>query len=291
MLLCAARMKLRLAFALSALVACSSSQNDPQPDAGADCTLQPQVDRARFVSESIGYLRSAFVTTTGFEEGSVAYGETEVLLDDAPCPVADWTALTYTAPIDPARVPIELRATHDKVAVVWALNGRKQILFMPSEHPKTESDYWLYGRLPDGVNAIAKDDADPAAVRDLVAQIGTKWPTMTASHLDAIGIVTLTSTIGDLTDEVVHAGTVPDMDAATELLRQSNLFSLIEWSAPVLRIPNQSWPPVEVTDSILAPECLRTHTRGRRDDHELTTSPAFPAPIGPGALAATPVCE
>jgi len=281
---------------VSLLVGCSSGHAEQpdaavQPDAANGCTLEPRVARSRFETESVSYLRTAFATTTGFTGGVVSYGETAVPLTDGPCPVADWTALTYIVPVDPALVPIELRATHDRVAAMWSLNGRKAVVFIPADAPQNQYDTWLYGRLPDNVNAVVRQGADADDVRDVIARLRALRPALVVEHLEAIGIVTLTTSIGTFVEDAVGDVTVPDMNAAAEILRTSGLFDAVDWSGLVLRLPNDSWAPHVVPDALLAPECERVHTRDLRDQNQLTTSPSFAAPLGTGPVSKNPSCS
>jgi hypothetical protein len=209
-----------------------------------------------------------------------------VSLADGDCPLADWTALIYTAPIDAALVPIELRTTHHHVGAFWALNGRRDVAFLPSA-----SAQWQEGYLPANVNAVAKDNASPQAVANVVAQIQANHPTVNVVHLDAIGIVTLETVIGNFADPVGPQGNVAQIDAAAQKLRQSNLFSSLDWSGLVFRIPNESWPMTAVSTAVLEPECLRSHTLDMRKAKHFTTLPSLAPPLGKGVVATTPVCN
>jgi len=262
-----------------------------QPDGASECALEPRLERTRFEAESVAYLRTSFAVTTGFEGGVITYGETAVPLSDGPCPVADWTALSYTVPVDPARLPVELRATHDRVAAMWSLNGRKAVVVIPADAPHDQFDTWLYGRLPDNFNAVVKQGADPDEVRDVIAQVRALRPALRVEHLEAIGVLTVTSAIGTFADDAIDAVTVPEMDAAAEVVRSSHLFDALDWSGLVLRLPNDSWAPHVVAGALLVPECERVHTRDLRDGGQFTTSPSFAAPLGAGPQEKSPSCD
>ena len=281
---------------VSTLLGCSSSDDDhhqqpDQPDAATACALEPRLERGRFATESVNYLRAAFATTTGFEGGVITYGETAVPLADGGCPVADWTGLSYTVPVDAALVPLELRGTIDRVSAFWSLNGRKAVVFLPSAAPTSEFDLWLYGQLPDNVNAVVRPDADPDEVREVVEQLRALRPALEVEHLEEIGVLTVTAAIGNFLEDTTTTVTVPQMEAAAQLIRASKAFSSVEWSGVVLRYPNESWAGQPVADELLAPECERTHTRAMRDQGVFTTAPSFAPPLGTGPSAVTPTCE
>jgi hypothetical protein len=279
-------------FIVSTLISCSSSSEEPnQPDAAIGCSLEPQISRARFEEESVAYLRAAFATTTGFEGGTITYGETAVPLTDAPCPIADWTGLTYTVAADPALFPVEMRATHDRVSAVWWLNGRKAVAIVPKDYPANEYDQWRYARLPDNFNVVVRQDADIDDVRDVIDQVRAMQPGLVVEYLEAIGVVTVTASIGTFIEDAVGSVTVPEMDEAAQPFRAAELFEALDWTGPVLRIPNDGWPGKALTGEMLAPECEREHTRDRRDQNQFTTEPALAAPLGDGPITKTPVCE
>jgi hypothetical protein len=267
------------------------------PDAGPDsgtsaCALGVSVSRTDFLAASTKLLRDTFGTTTGFDGGAVAYGEMKVSLDDV-CPYADWTALAYVVAIDPSFVPTELRTTHKHVAAVWSLNGLRTIAWVPSiEITAADPAPWQKGALPDNVNAIKKDNASGAAANALVQQIMTAHPTVKVDWLDAIGILTLSSTISDFAaDPAIPKGSFKEIDAAAAKVRQSNLFSVLEWSGLNFRIPNESWPAALVTSATLEPECLRKETKNDRAQNLFTTLPALAAPLGKGPVPNPNTCK
>ncbi|MDB4961399.1 MAG: hypothetical protein JWP01_1398 [Myxococcales bacterium] len=288
---------LLFALSASALLACSSPA-DTSPDAAPiqtdapalGCSAELQVERTRFVTESISYLRSAFATTDGFEGGAVGFGEAWVALTDATCPLADWSALSYVAPIDPSLVPDEMRGMYDRVAAVWSLNGRKFIAFIPNEGPAGDVAPWLYGRMPDNVNAIASAKADPRQLSALVAQL-QQDPALTVTWLDAIGVLTVETTLGTFAFDEPAATTMPHIADAAFQIRTSGLFDTIEWSGFVVRIPNEVFPAARVNSDVIMPDCLRVHTRDMRTDGVFTTTPALAAPLGAGIVPRTPSCQ
>jgi hypothetical protein len=279
------------------LVACSSPSQAPV-DAPPDivdappvgCDVAPQVTRTRFLDESIAYLRSAFAVSSGFEGGSVTYGEMWVSLVDSACPLADWTALSYVVDIDPARVPLELRPMHDRVVVVWTLGGRRFLGFLPTDAPTSDAAPWKDGRLPDSFSAVASANADPNQIAALVAELAQD-PLLSVVYLDQIGVLTIDAAIGTFAADVATGATVPQIDAAAEKVRVSGLLHSIEWSSFTLRIPSESWPAMVVDSTTLAPECLRQQTRGLRDDGVFTTAPGLAAPLGTGPIVRTPTCS
>ena len=278
--------------AVLCLAACGGESNpDPTPDApdSPACTTGPVVERTRFVDESIAYLRSAFDVTTGFDGGSVAYGEGWVSLNDGGCPLADWTTLAYVVDVDPLRMPIELRTTHTRVAAVWALNGRKFIAYLPAVD--NDAAPWWQGFMPDNSTAIANRNAPQADVDRFVAQLTTDHPTIRVTWLDAIGILTLETTIGNFAFDDAPTGRIPAIEAATEDIRTSGLFGAVEWSGFIVRIPFESFPAATVDDAQLAPECLRTHTKAMRDGNMFTTQPGFAAPLGTGPIDNPNACN
>ena len=282
----------RLAF-LFALTACSSppanTQPDaavPRPDAASACSKEPVVHRDRFIAESIAYLRESFGVTDGFEGGHVAYSEAYVALTDAGCPIADWTALSYVTAIAPDRIPTELRDYFDRVAVVWALNGRKFVVFLSSEGDVAP---WPEGRLPDNVNALANADADPRALDELVKRLTAAYPALVITYLEEIGVLTLEATVGNFGDPLGGRMTVREINAATDELRQSGLFSSIEWSPLNFRWPNEFWPAQRVDSEWLEAECARTRTTAMMP--AMNTSPSLAAPLGTGPVAKTPTCQ
>jgi hypothetical protein len=256
---------------------------DPQPACGG-----PTISRSQFVDASVAYLRDAFGVTDGFTGGTTAYGEGWVSLNDGGCPLADWTTLAYVAPIDPQRVPIELRADHDRVAALWALNGRRFIAYLP----RVEGDAapWWQATMPDNANAIANIDADPAQVDQLVARISAEQPAVTVTWLDAIGILTLEVPIGTFAFDSAN-GKVAAIEGATAMVRDSGLFDIIEWSGFVVRVPFENWPASAVETDVLEPECLRTETRELRDDGAFSTLPALAAPLGAGPTENPDACQ
>jgi len=257
-------------------------------DSSAACPIGPTITRSQFVEQSVTYLHTAFGVTAGFDAGTVAYGEGWVSLGDGGCPLADWTTLSYVAPIEPALVPIELRATHARVAAVWAMNGRRFIAYLPAVGG--DAAPWWQGAMPDNVIAVAKPNAAQPQIDQLVAELATDQPTVRVVWLDAIGILTLETTIGNFAFDDAATGRIPNIEAATEAVRASGLFESVAWSGFVVRIPNESYPAVVVEGDELSPECLRTETRTKRDDNLFSTIPALPAPLGAGPTENPNVC-
>ncbi|MBA3503344.1 MAG: hypothetical protein H0T65_23485 [Deltaproteobacteria bacterium] len=255
------------------------------------CEVGPVITRTRFVDESTTYLRNAFGRTSGFEAGTVAYGEGWVSLGDGGCPLADWTTLAYVTTIDPKLVPPELRATHTHVAAVWALNGRRFVAYLA---PVTgDAAPWWQGTMPDNAVAIAKASAPQAALDALVAKLSADHPTVTTTWLDAIGILTLETPIGNFAvdDPSFTPGRVSAIDAATADVRASGLFEPLEWSGFVVRIPHESFAAKAVESDEIGVECLRTHTKAQRDANAFSTTPSFAPPLGTGQVVNPNACK
>ena len=255
------------------------------------CEVGPVIARTRFVEESIAYLRSAFDRSTGFDAGDVAYGEAWVSLNDGGCPLADWTSLAYVTTIDPALVPPELRATHTKVAAVWALNGRRFVAYLTPV--AGDAAPWWQGSMPDNAIAVAKPTAPQPALDALVAKLAADHPTITSTWLDAIGILTLETPIGNFAvdDPSFVPGRVPAIDAATAEVRASNLFEPLEWSGFVVRIPHETFAANAVSGDEIGVECLRTHTKPQRDASLFSTLPSFAPPLGAGQVVNPDACR
>src|SRR5262249_40898022 len=151
----------------------------------------------------------------------IAYGEGWVSLNDDGCPLADWTTLSYVVSIDPQFAPIELRATHPRVAAVWALNGRKFVAYLPEVIG--DAAPWWNGAMPDNANAVVKSTAGKRDIDQLVARIGANQPGVRATFLDAIGILTLETTVGNFAVDEPATGRVPEIEAAVQSLRASSL--------------------------------------------------------------------
>lgn len=286
-----------IVLAASVLLACSSPA-DNSPDAAPipidapalSCSADLEVERARFVSESVSYLRRVFGTPSGFENGIVGFGEAWVSLADAPCPLADWTALSYVAPIDPSLVPDELRDTHDRVAAVWSLNGRTTIAFIPADGHAGDVAPWLFGLNPDNVNAVASATATPAQLAALVARL-EQDPALTVTWLEAIGILTVEAALGTFAVDEPAVTTIAHIANAATEIRTSGLFDSIEWSGFVVRIPHEIWAAGPIESDMIVPDCLRVHTRDLRADGVFTTTPSLAAPLGAGIVPRTPTCN
>ena len=289
-------MNARLFTVLLLVGACGDGESSPAPMPDAPsitprCEVGPVITRTRFVDESVAYLRSAFDRTGGFEGGTVAYGEGWVSLGDGGCPLADWTTLSYVTEIDPALVPLELRATHTHVAAVWPLNGRRFVAFLA---PVTgDAAPWWQGVMPDNAVAIAKSTAPQPALDALVARLTANYPTVTTTWLDAIGILTLESPIGNFAvdDPSFTPRPVSAIEAATAEVRESKLFEPLEWSGFVVRIPHESFAAAEVMSEEIGVECLRTHTKPQRDDNAFSTLPSFAPPLGTGQVTNPNACR
>jgi len=285
---------LRLAAPVLVAVACSPAPAQPadasSPDSAATtCTSEPLVPRAQFVAESVAYLRAAFGVTDGFDGGVVGYSEAYVSLDDTPCPLADWSALSYAAPIASTLVPPELRDTFDRVAAIWSLGGRKFVVFLPAEPGGMPAAApWPLGRLPDSVTANARADADPDAIAMLAARLRTRYPTLKVDWYDEIHLLALTAPVGNFTDDPVGTLTIPQFETATDDVRTSNLFMPIEWSILNFRFPNHFWSSTTVAGDTIGPECLRTKTKPMLP--LATTSPSLAPPLGAGPQAHRPAC-
>lgn len=241
------------------------------------CALGVSVTREAFTEASVTVLRAAFGTSDGFTGGQIRYGEMWVSLSDSTCPLADWSALSYVVPVDPSLVPEELRATHGHVALFWSLNGRRDIAFLTSAETA-----WNEGLLPSNVTATVKTGTSPAAITSLLADVRAAHPTVSATYLDAIEIVSLETTLGDFVDPTAPRGSVTEIVAAAEMLRTSELFDTLTWSGLSFRIPNEAWAQVAVEGAVIEPECLRAETRAQRDDDHFTTRPSLAAPLGAG---------
>jgi hypothetical protein len=289
-------MKTRLVAVLLLAGACGDPDSSPPPTPDAPlitprCEVGPVITRTRFVDESMAYLRSAFGRTSGFEAGTVAYGEGWVSLDDGGCPLADWTTLAYVTAIDPALVPLELRATHTQVAAVWALNGRRFVAYLA---PVTgDAAPWWQGTMPDSGVAIAKSSAPQPALDALVAKLSLDHPRVTTTWLDAIGILTLETPIGNFAvdDPAFIPGPVSAIDAATAEVRASGLFEPFEWSGFVVRIPHESFAANAVDGDEIGVECLRTHTKAQRDANTFSTTASFAPPLGTGQVVNPNACR
>jgi hypothetical protein len=255
-------------------------------DSAPGCTLEPEIVRASLEAESITYLRSAFETTVGFAGGTVAYREGWVSLDDA-CVFADWTALVYVAPIDPALVPLELRTSHTHVAAVWSTNGRKLIVYITAPSA-AEPAPWIEGRLPDNVNAVANDVANGPAVEALVLQLRSDHPGLDIDWLEGIGVLTISGRVGDFSSDEPISATAVEVERAAVTVRASGQFQSIEWSGLSFRLPNEFWPGVAMADQRLRPECERIRTSELRPG--FTTSPSLAPPLGNGIVLKTPTC-
>ncbi len=264
------------------------------PDVGADgpsaCSDGPSVSRAQLIDASISYLRAAFGVGDGFDGGEVGYGEMWVSLDDI-CSYADWSALGYVAPIAAERVPVELRATHDRVAVMWTLSGRKFIVYLESTHDVGTLGTWQAGRLPDSVISEASSSAPTASVMALADQIRSAHSALTVMWLDLIGTITIDAVIGEFGEPTAPLIPIAEIEAGAASLRSSGLFSSIEWSGLVFRIPNDQTAFVPVTEDVLRPECLRAATRDKRDAGQFTTSPSLATPLGSGVVEHVPACD
>ena len=262
---------------------------DARVDSPSSCSTGPVIDRAALVDESIAYLRDAFGTTTGFTDGTVAFGEGWVSLGETDCPLADWTTLAYVTSIDPSLVPIELRATHQRVAAVWALNGRKFIAYLSDGDGAAP---WATGAMPDNVIAVLRPEANTHEVEKLIAKVEEDHPEVDAVYLDAIGVVTLETRIGTFGDgPLVPTGRVRDIEAAVESLRTSDVFDAFEWGSFVVRIPSELFPAVAVDDPQIAPECLRTLTKAQRDGNLFSSLPSLAAPLGAGPVENANACN
>jgi hypothetical protein len=262
-------------------------------EAGSACALGVTVSRARFVDESIAYLRAAFGAPGGFDSGKVVYGEMWVSLDSgAPCPLADWSTLSYVVAIDPSRVPIELRGTHRVVAVFWGLNGRRDISLLRTQQVTPQDPApWQAGALPENVNAIAAESASDGALNAFVAALKPAHPNVAVDYLSAIRILTLSTNLGDFANAPqTPAGTFPQIEAAIQQARASNLFSTIEWSALNFAMPYELWPGTIVGGDLLEPECLRAHTKSMRDTQKFTTVPSLAKPLGQGEVGNPKAC-
>jgi hypothetical protein len=223
----------------------------------------------------------------------VVYGEMWLPLEG--CGFADWTTLGYLAPIDPALVPVELRATFHDVAMMWALNGRKFVVFLerPDGGGPGATLPWQAGRLPDSVVALADERADPDDVAALLDQLAIDHPAVAVDWLSELRVGTLGAAIGDFpTDGTPTAyQTIPQIEAAVAGLRASGLFGSIEWSGLVFRLPNEQRLVQIVDDAVLRPECLRAESRDLRDAGGFTTEPSLAAPLGPGIVPREPTCD
>jgi len=259
---------------------------------GSACARGVSVSRKAFVDASVAYLRAAFGVTTGFDGGTVSYGEMWVALGAGDCPIADWSSLVYVAPVSSDRVPLELRATHGSVAAFWALNGRRELAFLRNGDVTAATPApWQAGALGSNVVAVLEPAATPGQVSSLIAGITAAHPTVQVDLLEAIGIVTLSTRVGDFTDSAAPIGTVADIEAAAAQLRASPHLSSIEWSGLSFQFPNETWPATLTAADPLEPECLRKETRTARDTRQLSTLPSLAAPLGTGARPDPQACQ
>ncbi len=263
---------------------------DAQVDAPPGCeSAGPTVTRQAFVEASVAFLRDRFERTTGFEGGKIAYGEGYVALDDSGCPKADWSALSYVVPAPADLFPVELRADHDRVAVVWTTGGRKSIAFVTSAPYAGDGlGHWHAGRLPDNVNAVVSDTVSDADAQAFHNQLVADYPDLNIVYLEAIRILTVETAIGTFAYDTPGTASAVTMERAAQALRDSGLFSALDWSGHNFRIPFEFWVAAEQTTETLVPECLRQETKPMLP--EFTTSPSFAPPLGPGPTAKTPVC-
>ena len=273
-----------------AAIAPDTPPDSPQ-DAELGCIATPSVPRADLVQASVAYLRSAFGVADGFDQGDVRYGEMWVSLGDGSCPYADWTALGYFAAIDSSHVPAELAGEVASVAVMWALNGRKFVVYVTSA-PDGSQQIWQAGRLPDSISAVPAAGARQADIDALIAHLHADHPELMVTWLDAVRILTIDGVVGDFAGDLPPAtfNTVPQIEAAVQQVRASGLFSSIEWSGLVFNIPNWGWPMNHVDASILRPECMRQESRSLLETGQFTTSPSFAAPLGAGPAPHQAVC-
>lgn len=257
------------------------------PDAAA-CALGLSFTRDTFVAASREYLAEVYPNSgSDFSGGSVRYSEAWVALSEGECPLADWSALTYVVPIDAELVPEELRDTHHHVAVPWILLGERFVVLLSDEVVAgEESSPWASGTLPDSFVAIAEKTASPQAVSNFIDGLIAAHPGATVSWLDAIGFLTVQASVGTLGDGLPRATTVIDAVAAD--VRGSALFEAPVWDGQVFRYPNsfdEDWADVTLDDvSTLAPECLRSYTKERRDSGFFTTMPSLAQPLGSGPI-------
>jgi len=272
------------------LSACGdNSSSPPSPDAriiedSSVCSLGPQISRDELVAASVEYLRDVFEDPSGFDGGVVMYGESWVALGGGDCPKADWSALAYIAPIASSRLPVELRATHDRVAAVWALNGRRFVVFLPNDTLE-----WTTGRLPDNVVGTASASTSPSELTSLVDDVRDQYPRLTVDYHDQLGIVSLSTDLGTFTADSESGTRFGMIEAAADRLRSSAKFEAIEWSGLVFRIPRESYGNEIVSSDAVSPECLRVHTRDLLD--QMTTAPSLASPLGPGPIPREPRCE
>jgi hypothetical protein len=242
---------LPLVVALGALAGCGDDDGDggTSADAGLavdggddECSTGPTVSREDFIGASVDYLRATFEREGGFTGGTVVYGEMWVPLDDGGCPVADWTALGYVVDMDPTLVPEELEASHGQVAVMWALNGRKFIVHLDTRTTPDANGAWQGGRLPDSFAAVPAEEASDEAISALVSDLATDHPELTITWLEGVRILTVDGAVGDFVGDPPLPALVPatTMAAAAADVRASGLFTSIDWSGLVFRIPNET---------------------------------------------------
>ncbi|HPH64668.1 MAG TPA: hypothetical protein PLF40_02945 [Kofleriaceae bacterium] len=277
------------AFAALALSACGDNHAAAIDAAPATptprCQQSVAIPRATFITESVSYLRTTFGGTGDFTGGTVRYSEMWVDLDDNGCK-SDFSALWYVAPISNAQVPTELRGKVDHVAAVWTLNGLRGVVYLAS--PQTK---WQAGSLPDESIHVVRENASPANVAALVRNIQTAHPSLAVQWLDAIGVLTLTARISEFADPTSTEPTWQVVEAATQQVRASNLFSSTEWSSVVFRLPNADFPAINVTDDVLYPECLRVHTKSEQAADAFTTLPSLRQPLGLGPVDNPNACR
>lgn len=278
------------------LAACGDSQTAPA-DAPIDAKLDATIDapvrqceqavaipRATFIAESITYLRATF-GGGDFAGGVIRYGEKWVSLDDNGC-MSDFSALWYVAPVDAARVPLELRESVTHVAAVWTLNGLRGVIYLA-----TEQTMWPAGVLPEETLSVAKPTATPASLATFVSSLQAAHPTLAVQWLEAIGVLTVSSSISDFGIQASTERSWQVVEAATEKVRASNLFSSVEWSTIAFRIPNEDFPAATVTDQVLYPECLRTHTKSMQAANNFVTLPGLRQPLGVGPIDNPNACR
>lgn len=248
------------------------------------CEKVVAVPRATFIAESISYLRASF-DGGDFSGGVIRYGEKWVSLNDNGC-ISDFSALWYVAPVDVAQIPLELRGMVTHVAAVWTLNGLRGVLYLA-----TEQTPWPAGVLPEETLSVGSANATLTQLNGFVSSLQAAHPTLAVQWLEAIGVLTISSGISDFgvpasTEKSWHV-----VEAATQKVRASNLFSSVEWSRVSFRLPNVDFPAVTVTDAILYPECLRTHTKDIQDANNFVTLPGLRQPLGAGPIDNPIACQ
>lgn len=274
------------------IAACGDPQSTPIDapiDASADapiraCEKAVAIPRATFIAESISYLRATF-DGGDFAGGIIRYGEKWVSLNDNGC-MSDFSALWYVAPIDAARIPLELRGGVTHVAAVWTLNGLRGVVYLTAEQT-----IWPAGVLPEESLSVAKSTSKPASVNAFVDSLKAAHPTLAIQWLETIGVLTVSA---GLSDFGLHGSTERSwlpVEAATQKIRASNLFSSIEWGSLAFRLPNKDFPPVTVTDQFLYPECMRTHTKDIQDAKNFVTLPDVRPPLGAGPVDNPNACQ